>query len=315
MPTWKITAEHVGERLDQFLTSQMSDLTRSSIKNQIILGQATVNGNPASVHRFLKQDDTVVFATAVTTKPKTTKSTKKKGEEAPADLPIIPILEETADWLVINKPAGLLVHPDSKTKHGTLVDWLMAHDPKIGRIGGEPERPGIVHRLDREVSGLMVVAKTESTFENLQRQFAERKIEKTYLALVHGELSQDEGEIKFRIARSSTQARMAARPVDQKTGQAAWTHYLVKQRFVGATLVELRIFSGRTHQIRAHMHALGHPIIGDPLYTIRRTDRNLTAPRILLQSIGLSFTDPTTETRKSFTLEPDPAFKKVISTF
>lgn len=221
------------------------------------------------------------------------------------------VIDESADWIVLDKPAGLLVHPDAQHESGTLVDLLLAHDPKIAKVGEDPERPGIVHRLDREVSGLMLVAKTQAAYEALQEQMKRRTMEKTYLLLVHGQPPEESGDIKFRIARSSTQPRMAARPVGQAAGRAAWTHYRVLKRFHGAALVEADILSGRTHQIRAHFHALGCPVIGDPLYQIKKTMRHLQAPRLMLQSIRLAFDDPKDGTRKSYTLAPVAAFDEV----
>lgn len=223
----------------------------------------------------------------------------------------LPIIDEAADWIVLDKPAGLLVHPDAQHETGTLVDLLLAHDPTIGKVGDDPERPGIVHRLDREVSGLMLVAKTHAAYESLQQQLKQRTMEKTYLLLVHGQPPEESGDIKFRIARSSTQPRMAARPVGESAGRAAWTHYRVLKRFHGAALVEADILSGRTHQIRAHFHALGCPVIGDPLYQIKKTMRNLQAPRLMLQSIRLAFDDPKDGKRKSYTLAPVEAFAEV----
>lgn len=309
---WTATEQDVDTRLDVFLTAQLPDMTRSAIANRIKNGGATVNDKPASVHRFLKNGDKISFETDKIERP-------KKGEKVAAKAPKLPplkIIDETPDWIVINKPSGLLVHPDSGHASGTLVDMLVAHDPKITKIGEDPSRPGIMHRLDKEVSGLMVIAKTQDAFDNLKHQFAEHSVEKKYLALVHGEVRHDEDDVKFRIARSTSKARMAALPENEsKKGKAAWTHYKVIKRFAGATLVELEILSGRTHQIRAHMHGLGHPVIGDTLYVLRRTDRSLKHPKLMLQSISLEFTDPATGVRKSYTLPPDPAFDDITETF
>ena len=140
-------------------------------------------------------------------------------------------------------------------------------------------------------------------------------MKKTYLALIHHTVPNEEGDIKFRIARSSTKARMAARPSQEEEGQAAWTHYRVKQRFTGATLLELEILSGRTHQIRAHLLAMRAPIMGDPLYQLKKTDRNVIPQRLMLQSVGLAFDDPASGVRQSFHLDPDPAFAMLMSTF
>ncbi|MDO8584060.1 MAG: RluA family pseudouridine synthase [bacterium] len=311
MTTWTIDLTTSGERLDLFLTAQYPDDSRSALQKRIKSGEFLVNGKKAMVHRFLKEGDVV---------SRETRNIKHKTSApivgAIHELPVQPtVVAETADYLVIDKPIGLMVHPDSRTEEPTLVDWLMEHDPKIGKIGEDPSRPGIMHRLDREVSGLMVIAKTQDAFDSLKKQFATRLVEKKYIALVHGEINREEGDIKFRIARSSSKARMAARPEEEEEGRAAWTHYHILERFVGATLLELTILSGRTHQIRAHLHALGHAVMGDPLYTHKKTDRNVTAPRLMLQSYDLTFTDPSTNEKKNFHLEPDPSFAALVSEF
>lgn len=307
---WTISSTNAGARLDVFLTTQLEAQTRSAIAKLLKNGAATVNGKPASVHRFLKEGDKIIFDDELKAQP--TEPSKVKIAAPDIKQFKIDILEETPDWMVINKPAGLLVHPDYQHEHGTLVDFLVEHYPPIIKIGEDPSRPGIMHRLDKEVGGLMVIAKTQAAYDHLKHQFAEHSVEKEYLALVFGELSHDQGDIKFRIARSKSKARMAARPEGETVGKAAWTFYKVKQRLNGVTLVELKILSGRTHQIRAHMHGLGHPIIGDTLYRLRQTDRKIESPRLLLQSISLSFIDPTTGERKSYALPPDPAFDETI---
>ena len=325
--TWTISEEQAGLRLDVFLSGVLPDLSRAAIQKDIRGGVVTVNDAAAtSVHQFLKVADRIAWQNAAGGS-KGTKNGHKRNEkttEAPSETEPtkLEIISETPDWMVINKPAGLLVHPDAKTPHGTLVDLLIAHDPRIAKIGADPERPGIVHRLDREVSGLMIVAKTQAAFDSLQDQFAQRHVKKTYLALVHGEVSHDEGDIKLSLARSTTKARMAALPRTTRNGEkpeeggkAAWTHYRVVERFVGATLLELQILSGRTHQIRAHLHAIGHPVIGDALYTIRRTDRNVHPARMMLESVALEFNDPATGERKAFRLDPDPAFATMVEEF
>lgn len=317
--TWTIDDEAANERLDVFLTSALEGQSRSSIQKAIKQGQVLVNGKTTTVHHFLKLGDEIAWdeTSGTTERPARRPSVKI---QAPSPKPFhastdLNILAETADWIVIDKPAGLLVHPDEVSEEPTLIDGILKHDSKIAKVGEDPNRPGIVHRLDREVSGLMIIAKNQDAFDFLKEQFGQRKIKKTYLALVHGEISQDFGDIKFRIARSTSKARMAARPQQEEEGKAAWTHYRVLERFRGATLVELEILSGRTHQIRAHMHALGHPVMGDALYALRRTDRNVKAPRLMLQSVGLTFIDPTHHEEQSFQLDPDPAFAALVEEF
>ncbi len=309
--TFAVEPTDHGSRLDLFLQSRLVGFSRSQIQKRIKQGAILVNHKPASVHHFLKQGDVVEEVLAPSAPSHSSPSTVIPSET----LSPLAIIQETPDWLVINKPVGLLVHPDTVQTERTLVDLLVDHCPTIAHVGASPERPGIVHRLDKEVSGLMVIAKTQAAYENLQHQFAERRVKKTYLALIHHTVPNEEGDIKFRIARSSTKARMAARPSQEEEGQAAWTHYRVKQRFTGATLLELEILSGRTHQIRAHLLAMRAPIMGDPLYQLKKTDRNVIPQRLMLQSVGLAFDDPASWVRQSFHLDPDPAFAMLMSTF
>ncbi len=317
---WIITAQDAGTRLDVFLTRQMPETTRSQIAKRIKEGAVTVNKKTAMVHRFLKEGDVVETTPlpppvqpqeGVYTPPP---SADKDGDTGGGERNLgMGILAETASWIVVNKPTGLLVHPDAKTKNGTLVDFLIAHDPAIAKVGEDPSRPGIMHRLDKEASGLMVIAKTQDAFDDLKRQFAEHTVEKKYIAIVYGEMEKEEGDIKFKIARSKTKQRMAARPEQEAGGKVAWTHYRVLKRFRAATLLELEILTGRTHQIRAHLLAMNHPIMGDPLYKRRREDRNITTPRLMLESVHLGFRDPATDEKKEFDLAPAPAFKVLIA--
>ncbi len=301
-----------GQRLDLFLVERLKGTSRSMLQKAIKSGQITVNKKVAMVHRFLKEHDVIEYDDTPDTQPVVVNPSKPTEMKA---VPVPTVIEETADWMVIDKPVGLLVHADSVHQEPTLVDWLIERCPTIVKVGEDPVRPGIIHRLDREVSGLMIIAKTQAAYDAFRIQFRDRVIKKRYLALVHGVIARDEGEIKFRIARSTTSARMAARPTNEEEGRAAWTHYHVLERFHGATLVELDILSGRTHQIRAHLHALGRPIMGDTLYVLKKTDRNVTPPRLMLQSVCLSFQDPTTGEEKTFTLAPDPAFAKLTGEF
>ncbi len=301
---WTIKDEALAERLDLALSHLEAGTSRAVWQKRIKEGEIFVNASAVlTPHRTLMLGDVIEYHPL----PVREIPLEERAAAIPLD-----IVSETPDWIVINKPAGLLVHPAVSAVHEvSLVDALLLHDPKISKIGPEPERPGIIHRLDREVSGLMIVAKTANAYDDLQKQFREHTIEKTYLALVHGVLERDFGDIRFKIARSISRGRMAARPEQDPEGKVAWTHYTVVERLPGATLLRVQILSGRTHQIRAHLFALGHPLIGDPLYTKRQTDRRNEAPRLMLQSIELAFRDPATGEKKAFTLAQDPAFKQL----
>lgn len=213
------------------------------------------------------------------------------------------ILHETDDYIVINKPAGLVVHADGKTKEATLVDWLMENYPEIENVG-EPlitekdiiKRPGIVHRLDRETSGVMIIAKTPESFEFFKSAFKNRDVEKTYSAIVWGHVKEDEDTIDAPIARSSSDFRKwSAQRGARGTKRSAVTDYKVLARFTDGgekfSMLELKPKTGRTHQIRVHMKYMNHPIICDSLYAEGKP-KVLGFNRTALHSRKIEFTDP-----------------------
>lgn len=219
--------------------------------------------------------------------------------------PSFDIIYQDPDVLVIVKPAGLLVHKVlGKEDEVTLADLLVERFPEIKGVGEKPERPGIIHRLDKDVSGLMVVARNQTAFEFMKKQFQDRTMKKEYIALVHGNLSKDEDTIRLKIARSREKARMVARPENQE-GRDAITHYTVLDRWRNYDLVSIKIETGRTHQIRVHFHALGHPLVGDPLYKIRGI-KTKPLGRVFLHATKLTLTLPSGEV-KTFE-SPLPAY-------
>lgn len=232
------------------------------------------------------------------------------------------IIEQTDDYVVIVKPAGLLVHPaDSSPDEPTLVDWLVEKFPQIKTVGDEPElRPGIVHRLDREASGLMVIALNQKTFDALKMQFQDRTIEKEYLVLVHGKMLRDFGEINLPIGRMSRGGRMAAHSSNYEEGNEARTEYFVEKRFSTTTLLRVHIHTGRTHQIRVHMFSLQHPVVGDTLYPLKKFGKTKMGkafplpPRLCLHAARLVFTDKT-GARKEFLAELPPDFANYLTQF
>ncbi len=311
--TWLVDEWSAGQRLDVFLAEQVPDLTRSALAKKIKNGEFFIDGKKTAVHTFLKAGQKINHQSQIDSP----EQLAEKQTRAPMYLPKLEkmIVQQTKDWLLINKPTGLLVHPDAKHTYGTLVDILLKKYPSMAKIGEDPKRPGIVHRLDRDVSGLMVVAKTQNAFDDLKQQFAQRKTQKSYIALVHGRPPQEQGEIKFKIARSKSKPRMAARPSHEAEGQVAWTHYKVLKTIKNYSLLELDIFSGRTHQIRAHLFAIGCPVVGDTLYTEKNPKKNSlkSKGRIMLQSFKLSFTDPATQEALYFSLEPDQEFTDMLN--
>lgn len=235
------------------------------------------------------------------------------------------IVFENEDYLVLNKPAGLISHGGTGITEETLVDFLKKKYPEIEKVGEDPLRPGLVHRLDKEACGLMVVAKNQKSFEHLKKQFQARKVTKKYLALAHGKISKDEDVINFPIRRSRDGYKMAALPSASETitdknkignrdrgilkaqGQSkeAITNFEVIKRFVNYSLLEVKIKTGRTHQIRVHFFAYGHPLLGDPLYFTKKTKvRNQKAglDRLFLVSKELGFKDLNGE-KKLYSIE------------
>ncbi|MDP3043654.1 MAG: RluA family pseudouridine synthase [bacterium] len=214
---------------------------------------------------------------------------------------------EDNNYLIINKPAGLLVHGAEHINEPALSDQLLEKYPKLAKIGEDPSRPGIMHRLDKQVSGLMAIAKTQEAFDHLKKQFKKRTVDKKYIALVYGRIARDEGVIDFPIERSVRSGRMAALPKTVKgelelRGRRAVTEFEVKQRFINYTLLKIKIKTGRTHQIRVHMSAYGHPVVGDDLYGTKKTrekNKKLNFGRIFLAARELSF-DDLAEKRRHF---------------
>lgn len=280
---WTVGSENAEERLDKFLTARMPERSRSAIQKMIKEGLITVNGKKVAVHHFLRSGEEIEMAEEKK-KPKT--AVLKKAKKGPP----LDIIFEDDELLVVNKPSGLLVHEAPGEDGPTLADSLVAHCPGLRKVGEDPKRPGMIHRLDKDVSGVVVVAKTQKVFDFLKGLFKERTIKKEYLGLVMGSLPLPADRITFKIGRSERHARMAARPEGQE-GREAITEYEVVKRFGNSTFVKIRIETGRTHQIRAHFHAYGHPIVGDPLYKIKGLKIRPVLSRPFLHAAKISFTD------------------------
>ncbi len=276
-------------RLDKFLVQALPNVSRNSIQNTIRSGGVSVNGSAiAVVHRFLRAGDVVTMAGEPTTANRLTL--------VPDSGVLFDIVYEADSYLVINKPAGLTVHPAPGVTGPTLAAGLLARFPELSGVGEDQLRPGIVHRLDREVSGLMVVARTQNMYEHLKRQFQERTMEKTYTALVIGRVANPSGTITFPLARSKrNHGKVAARAESDEDTREAVTHYTVEQAFQQVTLLTVRLETGRTHQIRAHLAAIDHPIVGDQLYRPKSLSFKATPGRIFLHASSLSFTELTGE--------------------
>jgi len=288
-PKFIITIENNGNRLDKFLVAKLPDLSRSEIQKMIKAGEVLVNGKAVAPHHFLKTGDEVAISNKQPTNLKSSASAKASADRKIPNLKSA-ILSETPDYLVLEKPSGLAVHPAPGVKEPTLADYLLEKYPAIAKVGEDPLRPGIVHRLDKEVSGLIVVAKTNDAFDDLKKQFQERKIKKEYTTLVYGEVAKDEGVIDFPIGRAES-GKMAARAkTAPEEGKIAITEFNVLERFTNFTLLKVRIKTGRTHQIRVHFLAYGYPIVGDKLYKPRKL-KLAELKRPFLHSTLLGFTD------------------------
>lgn len=290
--SFEIIESQAGQRLDKFLSEQC-ETSRAQVQKWIKLGGVTVNDKPTDIPHYLLRTGDRVNAVSVAP-PETAPDT---AQEHPKALHPV-VLAEKPDYVVIEKPAGLLVHPTELHEKHTLTDWILAHYPECTTVGDKPdERPGIVHRLDKDASGLMVIARTQAMFDHLKQQFMNHDIYKEYCALVRDVLPPEVGAIDFPIMRSTQEARMAARPISQG-GKPAITEYEVMERYTNATLVRVTPKTGRTHQIRVHFFALGYPLIGDSLYFNKKDKRKLDAAlgRLFLHATRLRFTNLAGET-------------------
>lgn len=256
-----------GQRLDHFLTAQLPDVSRARVQQLIEQGRVSVTDTNGAV-RALKASGKLRVAEQVTVRGEASRPPLRAQPEAiPLD-----VVYEDAFLAVVNKPAGMMVHAgagatDSARNRGTLVNALLHRMASLSAAGGSL-RPGIVHRLDKQTSGLIVVAKDDRTHRHLSEMFAERRVHKTYIALVHGTVKLDQGTINAAISRD--QQRRTRMTTRQRGGRTAVSHYHVLERFQSRyghfTLLEVRIETGRTHQIRVHLASIGHPIVGDTLY-------------------------------------------------
>lgn len=290
--TITVTAKTAGQRLDIFLAEKLK-ISRSQVQKLITGQQIFINENqPEKFGQKLRLKDKIEIR-AIATKKENVKTDKKTTSKK---LLPLKILAATEEYFVVDKPTGLLTHPTEAQEPNAVSEILLQKYPEIKKVGEDPMRPGIVHRLDKDASGLLVVARTNASFDNLKKQFKKHAIEKEYLVLVHGRVARDVGEINFPIARSQTSERMAAVPLSQQNetdAKHALTEFYVEKRFVNFSLLRIKIHTGRMHQIRAHMLAYGHPVVGDPLYIAKKQKRawDKKCDRLFLHCTKLGFVD------------------------
>lgn len=287
--------ENTEKRLDAYLTEQLSDRTRSFVKNLIIKKHVLLNGGLAKAGAKLREGDRIRVEIPAA----------EKVEICPQDIPIN-IIYQDEDIAVIDKPQGMVTHPAAGNPDGTLVNALLFHIRDLSGINGEL-RPGIVHRLDKDTSGLIVIAKNDAAHEELSRQIGQRTVEKTYTALVYGNVKQENGVIKTCLGRDPRDRKKMAVTPD---GREAVTRYRVTKRYGDYTLLEVKIETGRTHQIRVHLKHIGHPVVGDPVYTRKKDSFGLAGQ--LLHSTRLKLEHPRTHQEMEFYASLPDYFERVL---
>ncbi len=290
-----VTENDQSKRIDKLLTEVIPDSSRSQIQGWLKDHVVLVDGQPVKSNYKVQPEDTITWAVP---------------EPEPMD--ILPekvdlhIVYEDEDVIVVNKPSGMVIHPSAGHHSGTLVNALLYHCTDLSGINGV-ERPGIVHRIDKDTSGLIMVAKNDRAHKSLAEQLSKKTVERKYEAIVHGEIHHEYGTIEAPIGRD-TKDRQKMAVVDG--GRDAVTHFRVLRHFTDFTLVECTLETGRTHQIRVHMRYISHPLAGDPKYGPRKTlDLNGQA----LHAKSLGFEHPRTGEWKKFEVEPPQDFKETLS--
>lgn len=294
----RIDANLVGKRLDETLTSSGFYPSRSVAKKMIVEGKVTINGKVEKPHYNLRENDLLVAL----------EYSAPKADLAGEDIPL-DIVYEDDDVLLINKPVGMVVHPGNGHYEGTLVNALIGREMALSE--GDPDRPGIVHRIDKDTSGLLLVTKNDNAYRKIQEQLSTHTMHREYYALVKGVILEDDGKINAPIARDKN--RPTRNCVDVLHGKEAITFFHVEKRYKDSevTLVSCRLLTGRTHQIRVHMDYIGHPVIGDPLYGTG--NRRIYDAGQLLHAYKLTFIHPSSGKEMSFTAPLPEHFEKVLS--
>lgn len=288
--------EGINERIDKFLTEKISEASRSQVQTWIKDEQITVNGSAVKANYKIQPEDNIEV---VVPEP-------VEIDAKPEDIKL-DIIFEDKDVVVVNKPQGMVVHPSLGHSSGTLVNALLYHTKDLSGINGKI-RPGIVHRIDKDTSGLLMVAKNDVAHEKLSAQLKDKKAQREYVALVHGVIQHDKGTIDAPIGRDAKNRKKYA-VVDN--GKTSVTHFEVIERFNKFTLLRLILETGRTHQIRVHMHYIEHPMAGDPIYGPRKT---IKGNGQFLHAETLGFTHPTTGEEMKFSVPIPEIFTETLDT-
>lgn len=296
MEKFVVEIEQVGKRLDLFVISVIKDLSRMNAKRLIEDGNVQVNSKNSKVSYKVQNGDIIEIHIPEA------KQLDLKAQEIP-----IEVVYEDSDIIVVNKPKGLVVHPANGNWYGTLVNAIMAIcKDSLSGIGGEV-RPGIVHRLDKDTSGLLIIAKNDKAHINMSNEIKNRKVKKVYIALVRGIVAENEATINMPIGRSNKDRKKMA---VVKNGKEAITHFKVIKRFDKYTLLEVKIDTGRTHQIRVHLSEIGHPVVGDEIYSNGKNEFGVHGQ--LLHAKSLDFKHPITGKDMHLEAELPEEFKNVL---
>ncbi|MEK7103071.1 MAG: RluA family pseudouridine synthase [Patescibacteria group bacterium] len=293
-----VDAALVGERFDKVMTQLLDSHTRSQLQMLIKQGQITINEKIHTPHYALKEGDRIQI------------HDEPIVPDEIHDMPPLEILAETPDYIVVNKPSGVIVHPSKiHPQHDTLIDAVIAQYPEVKKVGDDPSRPGIIHRLDKDASGVMVIARTQDSFEDLKRQFKTRTVYKEYLIVAYGDVQPEEGTINAPIARSVRHhTKFAAKSND--SGKEAITEYWTIASSPQFSFIRVHPLTGRTHQIRVHFHSKGNSLVGDAIYRLKK-GKLVASARLMLHARQLSFTDLNGE-KQDYTCLPDALFLSIL---